>query len=127
MASILDILNENGLTVVATSSGRGIDSFVRSVYNELENGKYVVAFTHDSGDEMPGLFASAEEVENGNAVVLRCTDSLDVEQLRRKIHYRSTLNVDKAGKPRAKLTLGAATLSDNIADANGVAVGFIVR
>lgn len=128
MATIAELLAQSGLTVEAVSTGRGVDPFIREVYKALEDGaKYAYIFTHNTPDDVLATFAGADDVESGEAFVVQCASDYDVTTLRRKVNYRSTLNVNKEGKPRAKLTLGKATLSHNIADANGNALGFRVN
>lgn len=127
MANILEILAESGLTVQANGSGRGIDPIVRQAYTELNgDASYAYVFGSDAGDDMLALVAGADDVVDGSAVVLQSRD-YDATTLRRKVNYRNADNVDaKTGKPRAKVTLGKVTLSDNIVS-DGEPIGFIVR
>jgi hypothetical protein len=125
--SISDLLASQGLTLVPTSQGRQIDPFVREVYDALKsevNAVYI--FSHDAPESMLELFASTSDVVNGDAVLVTVSDEYDVSTLRRKIDYRNTLNVDKNGKPRAKVTLGSCKVGENIADTDGNAIGFRV-
>lgn len=123
MSDILSILADNGLTVQAITSGRGIDPIVRDTYKELNNGaEYVYVFGSDASDDLLALLAGADEVTDGKAVVLH-DNEYDATTLRRKVNYRNLDNVDKSGKPRANVTLGKVSISQMISDGSG----FVVR
>lgn len=124
--SLADLCESHGITVEAKATGRAVDPFVRDVYNTLDDGTSVYVFPHDADDAILADFAKLDSVVNGDAVVHVCKSDDDVTALRRKIHYRNKLNVAKDGKPRAKLTLGAAILGDTLRIAD-VPIAFSVK
>jgi hypothetical protein len=124
MATVAEILAENGVKFEAFTSGRQTLPLVRKVYDALNDGaEYVYVFGSEASEDMLSLVASAEDVESGNALVLHNSE-YDAMQLQRKINYVNALNVNsKTGKPRAKHTLGSVTVSQRTTDGSG----FIVR
>lgn len=128
MPTLAEILTANGLKVEAVSTGRTIPESVRKVYASLTNGaESVYLFAQSASDDMLAAFADAEEVIEGSVIVLQATEDDDVATLRRKVDYRNVRNVNaKTNEPRAKLTLGAIALRENVNDGDGNAQGFRV-